>query len=42
MMDVISPGHHWKTRLKNLITQHGIQTASMGFPNAWGTLPIWI
>lgn len=42
MMDAISPGHHWKTRLKNLITQHGIQTASMGFPNGWGTLPIWI
>jgi abortive infection bacteriophage resistance protein len=42
MMDVISPGHHWKTRLRNLITNHNIQIASMGFPNGWQSLPVWI
>ncbi len=42
MMDAISSGHHWKTRLRDLITNHNIQTTSMGFPNGWESLPIWI
>ncbi|MHB1344044.1 MAG: Abi family protein [Thermoleophilia bacterium] len=40
-MDVIAPGHHWRTRVKNLLLLHGIETADMGFPSAWKALAIW-
>ena len=42
LMNVIAPGHHWKTRLKNLITTHAIDTSKMGFPPDWETRPLWI
>lgn len=41
LMNVIAPGHQWKTRLKNLITTHAIDTAKMGFPPDWETRPLW-
>lgn len=41
LLDCISPGHHWKQRLKGLLAQHGIDTRPMGFPSDWEQLPIW-
>lgn len=32
LMDMIAPEHHWKSRIKNLIKTHDIDTAKMGFP----------
>lgn len=40
-MDLISPNHHWKTRLKALIGNHTIDTKAMGFPTGWQALPVW-
>ncbi|MEK6750168.1 MAG: Abi family protein [Pseudomonadota bacterium] len=40
-MDLISPHHHWKTRLKALISNHAVDARAMGFPDNWQTLPIW-
>ena len=42
LMDIIAPGHHWKTRLKNLINTHAIDTTKMGFPTDWETRPLWV
>jgi abortive infection bacteriophage resistance protein len=41
MMDRISPNHHWKGRLKALISDHVIDIKAMGFPVNWQSLPIW-
>lgn len=41
LMNVIAPGHRWKTRLKDLITTHAIDTTKMGFPTDWETRPLW-
>ena len=40
-MNIISPDHHWKIKLKELISEHNINTAMMGFPDNWESLPIW-
>ncbi|MBU2601025.1 MAG: Abi family protein [Actinobacteria bacterium] len=40
-MDVIAPHHHWRARLKALLSRHGIQVAAMDFPAAWERMPIW-
>lgn len=40
-MDIIAPHHHWRSGLKNLIAQHGIEVSAMDFPANWQTLPIW-
>jgi abortive infection bacteriophage resistance protein len=42
LMNVIAPNHHWKARLKDLITAHSIDTSKMGFPVDWETRPLWI
>lgn len=42
IMDVISPGNHWKCRLKDLLLRHSINTTSMGFPANWDIKPVWI
>lgn len=42
LMDIIAPGHHWKTRLKDLINTHAIDPTRMGFPADWETRPLWI
>lgn len=41
-MDAIAPRHHWRTRLKTLITSHDIPVAAMDFPTHWQRLPIWL
>jgi abortive infection bacteriophage resistance protein len=42
LMNIVSPGHHWKQRLLELLEQHsGIPVESMGFPDGWRDLPYW-
>ncbi len=41
LMDCISPGHHWKQRLFDLIRSHGIEVRQMGFPDDYLERPIW-
>lgn len=41
LLDCISPQHHWKSRLKSLLAQHGIDPHPMGFPVGWAQLTIW-
>ena len=41
LMEIISPGTHWKNRLTDLIDKHGIDTGKMGFPSDWHELEIW-
>lgn len=40
-MDIVSPGHSWRTRLISLIESHRVPVAGMGFPTNWEKLPIW-
>jgi abortive infection bacteriophage resistance protein len=40
-LDVISPRHDWRGRLKALIVTHGISVSAMGFPNDWLERSIW-
>ena len=40
-MDIVAPHHHWRSALKNLVDQHGIDVSAMDFPGNWQTLPIW-
>ena len=40
-MDMISPNHHWRTRLKDLIAEHDVLVRSMDFPANWQSFPIW-
>jgi len=41
LMEIISPGTHWKKRLTQLIDKHGIDVGNMGFPVDWCELEIW-
>lgn len=41
LLDRISPDHHWKSRLKALLVQHGIDPSPMGFPTSWDRSAIW-
>jgi len=41
IMNIISPEHHWKSRIKDLIRTHAIDTTKMGFPLDWETRPLW-
>lgn len=40
-MDTIAPGHHWRQRLKKLLTQHAICVQAMDFPADWEQRAIW-
>lgn len=40
-LDRISPGHQWKSRLRQLITDHRIPETEMGFPPHWQVDPFW-
>lgn len=40
-MDIISPSHHWRQRLKALVTKHTPPLRAMGFPENWLERPIW-
>lgn len=41
LLDSISPGHQWKSRLRQLITVHRIPVTEMGFPPIWHEDPFW-
>lgn len=41
LMDTIAPQHHWRKRLKDLITNHCISVSSMDFPPDWASRAIW-
>ncbi len=42
LMDIINPGHHWKSRLGDLLRRHpGVRPGAMGFPDDWQELPLW-
>lgn len=41
-LDNISPSHHWRRKLKDLMRATPAKQATMGFPENWKTLPIWL
>ncbi|MBE9068907.1 Abi family protein [Leptolyngbya cf. ectocarpi LEGE 11479] len=41
LVNQISPGHHWKTRLIDLINHHNVDVTAMGFPSDWRNCPLW-
>jgi hypothetical protein len=41
LMNVIAPGHNWKTRIKGLIETHSIDVRQMDFPADWESRPLW-
>nr|VFJ62773.1 MAG: Abi-like protein [Candidatus Kentron sp. FW] len=41
LMDIINPSNKWKERLSHLVSKHGIDVYSMGFPVSYKELPIW-
>jgi abortive infection bacteriophage resistance protein len=40
-LDQICPGHHFKSRLIDLLNKHNVDESAMGFPNNWRGRPIW-
>lgn len=40
-LETVSPGHHWKQRLQDLLRDHSVSEAEMGFPADWRTRGIW-
>jgi abortive infection bacteriophage resistance protein len=40
-MDVIAPRHHWRTRLKELLTRHAVPVTAMDFPASWDQMALW-
>lgn len=40
-LDQISPGHHWREKLKTLMDSALEKQATMGFPENWKELSIW-
>ena len=41
LMDIVSPGHLWKARLRDILSRHHISAAAMGFPEDWQQRPVW-
>lgn len=41
LLDIVSPGHHWRERFQGLLDGHGIDTDAMGFPRDWKARPLW-
>jgi abortive infection bacteriophage resistance protein len=41
LMDCVSPHHHWKFRVKELLMKYLVDIRAMGFPQKWETLPVW-
>jgi abortive infection bacteriophage resistance protein len=41
VMDLIAPRHHWRARVRALLSKHNIDVAQMGFPPDWSRLAIW-
>jgi hypothetical protein len=42
LMDRISPGHHWRQRLVEMMNRHHIDPSQMGFPVDWKIRAIWL
>jgi abortive infection bacteriophage resistance protein len=40
LMDIVSPGHHWRTRLRTLLDRQK-RLDEMGFPKDWQSQAIW-
>lgn len=40
-LDVIAPGHQWRSRLKDLLHKHAVSLVAMDFPADWRQRPIW-
>lgn len=40
-MDLVAPRHRWRSRLRQLISDHAIPVAAMGFPPGWSELSIF-
>lgn len=40
-MDLMAPHHHWRARLKTLLSRHAIDVGVMDFPAGWEQMPIW-
>lgn len=41
LMDIVSPGHEWKARLREMMVTHKVDHQSMGFPGDWVQRPVW-
>lgn len=41
ILDTVSPGHHWKQRLLELLRVHSVSESDMGFPHGWRQRAIW-
>lgn len=41
LMDCISPGHHWRVRLQELLINHRVPAEAMGFFDGWSGLDLW-
>ena len=41
LLNTISPNHHWKNKLLDLINRHKIDVSRMGFPSNFKSLPTW-
>jgi abortive infection bacteriophage resistance protein len=41
LMNIINPGHHWRSRLMALLSSHDINPTAMGFPSDWRTRSLW-
>ena len=42
VLNIISPGHHWKDHFKKLLSEYpSIKTSDMGFPPNWQNEPLW-
>lgn len=42
LLDQISPGHHWRMRLLNLLHDSEVNVRDMGFPDNWQESTLWI
>ena len=40
-LDQISPGHHWRRKMLELIDLHKVPTTVMGMPVSWKSQPLW-
>lgn len=41
LLEVVSPGNHWRQRLVKLLSSHKVDVRAMGFPEDWRQRPVW-
>jgi abortive infection bacteriophage resistance protein len=41
LIDCISPGHHWRDRLQDIVGRYGPDLSAMGFPGDWRERQLW-